>query len=1688
MMRKKLRPSTRRCTTPAGCHVRKVVIAAAAILCLSTIAVSHAATKSPKDEFPYFIEAPAPLIRDLLTDKTRIDGNPPSPFSPKLSLFGANKIAPLEIPYTEEKAGPGEGFAQEVGSGTVATGKGMELLLGDPPASRRDTYDVGLFAVKHNNPQAFAWPGEIKAFFDFDPESMGTNPYSGHPIRVTEYERANDDCSYEIRISIVQEGESDLLPRPLDGGDGDLVVSLLAVVGMQHVGGDPNNNWAVSDSLAPYSSFVVETARGEAYAGQGSSWSLVDFYNFGVEDGTHAGPNAVDGLHNTWYLPQSFGYGINRFDFVYKIVPTSESTGSLCGNGILECPEQCDDGNGDEGDGCQNDCTASVGACCVYGTCTDDIAGEDCLEAWYPGKSCEEVTCPPANDDCDHVIGLADGTSPFALSDGLTEFDLTSATTDGPELADDAFAYGENDQIWSDVWYTYEATCDGTIVIDTCLDSLVDTRLALYDGWGCPTTEENDPLVSDDDGCGGPPWQSALAWPTSLGEQYLVRLGAFREYSYVGPGVIRVQCVEPGCGNGIKEGGEECDDGNTINGDGCESDCTISPDECGNGVFEEWAEECEDGNTIDDDGCEGDCTIKPPVNETCDEAKPITLNAALTIDNTHATTEAGEPAPPCRTFAEGDVWYMVTPDVTGDMGIEVLGPPGVTLAVYEGTCGNLNVLSCDAYPPRDGVYGIGQCLAVDAGTTYYIQIASWDNSARGSYTLAVRNPCGVCGDGIANIGEACDDGNLIDGDGCQSDCTLTPVCGNGLVEQGEECDDGNDKDGDGCDSVCMFEPPENDTCDDRIGLGLGVCFAGETTYAHTSTTPPCETPDTSGDVWYGVDGTGGMLTASTCTNETDFNTELTVYCLGCDTVRCVDVEDLSYDRECGWYSTGVEAKVAWCSEAGVEYLIRVHGYGSERGPFEICIGQTADSCDNPPNCADPYCGDGYVESYWDGGLFVVEECEDNNTVNGDGCDNDCMVSFSSCGNGIPEWDEACDDGNSMSGDGCENDCTFTAACGNGQLDYGEECDDGNVANGDGCTWDCQYEPPPNDWVYNQIEIFNGTTAWTLNGATTDGPVHEPCNFEFGVNQIYNDIWFSYTATATGWLRVHTCGGTEVDTRLAVYDMTQPPVIPFHPVVCNDDFEGCGYQSSVWWRVVDDEDYIIRLGTFAETSTTGPGELYVEFHDRGACCEDGACTDDLTEAACGFGQWFPGESCSDDGFCCPPSNDGIDYAAAWYGLEGIGQPFDTCGSTIDPETSGPCTWPLKEDIWFDFTATCGPGMFTLIDTCGDDEDGPDTVIQVYEGCDYDIGADDTIIMPDTLACGDDDGCGLYGYASRVAFQADFGACYKIRLGGWFGDDVAGDLNVTCIDVGQCGDGVVSALAGEECDDGNTLDGDGCDHLCQITGPPNDSCEEDLPITIDDGATPFFTNYGSTDGPEAPECSFGSTDQIHADVWFEYSATCDGTLTIDTCVTDGDTRLAVYEGAACPSSGDESIVCNDDDWSYCGGGGLNHGSKVEIRDVEFGDVYKVRIGSYWDTVYAEGLVNVTCTPNLGVACPGGHLDCVEANNNCCEWNSCGGGIDPVCQPPVPVMFGDVCGPAFDLPPNGTVNLTDILCTLDAFGAANLVNCWNADVASMNPSDCPRGNGIVNLTDILKVLDAFGAPVSPAAEFYCDCPLNP
>ncbi len=78
--------------------------------------------------------------------------------------------------------------------------------------------------------------------------------------------------------------------------------------------------------------------------------------------------------------------------------------------------------------------------------------------------------------------------------------------------------------------------------------------------------------------------------------------------------------VADGCGDGVPELPEMCDDGNTIDGDGCTATCqvengfvcwetpSICRASCGDGVVAS-VEGCDDGNIAQADGCSA-CTVE----------------------------------------------------------------------------------------------------------------------------------------------------------------------------------------------------------------------------------------------------------------------------------------------------------------------------------------------------------------------------------------------------------------------------------------------------------------------------------------------------------------------------------------------------------------------------------------------------------------------------------------------------------------------------------------------------------------------------------------------------------------------------------------------------------------------------------------------------------------------------------------------------------------------------------------------------------------------------------------------------------------------------------------------------------------------------------------------------------------------
>jgi fibro-slime domain-containing protein len=298
---------------------------------------------------------------------------------------------------------------------------------------------------------------------------------------------------------------------------------------------------------------------------------------------------------------------------------------------------------------------------------------------------------------------------------------------------------------------------------------------------GCATAHNGTGSVFEEDSGGGgqTAGNDATTPPESdSGPPISIVMDASTQDATVDGGCVGDACAEASaqaiCGDGVIEAGEECDDGNAASGDGCSSTCQIETgytcpvvnqpcvpvNLCGNGVLD-GAEQCDDGNRNSGDGCSSSCQI-----------------------------EMG--------------WQCPVP------GSECTPICGDGIVVGREQCDVGPVASSDAGATEAGAADGGAATGCSANCT--IEPGYACTPPPGPSVCHVT----VCGDGIKEGSEQCDDGNLVPYDGCSPTCTIEPkcngaggctgVCGDGLVFPGEQCDDGNTVSGDGCSSTCTIEP------------------------------------------------------------------------------------------------------------------------------------------------------------------------------------------------------------------------------------------------------------------------------------------------------------------------------------------------------------------------------------------------------------------------------------------------------------------------------------------------------------------------------------------------------------------------------------------------------------------------------------------------------------------------------------------------------------------------------------------------------------------------------------------------------------------------------------------------------------------------------------------------------------------
>ena len=477
-------------------------------------------------------------------------------------------------------------------------------------------------------------------------------------------------------------------------------------------------------------------------------------------------------------------------------------------------------------------------------------------------------------------------------------------------------------------------------------------------------------------------------------------------------------CRTPRCGDGFADltgefgPAEECDDGNTVEDDACSNDCLLPV--CGDGLVE-GEEACDDANASDLDTCTNACELAfcgDGIIQSGEREQTVTYGFE---DGT---------IPSAFTFTGGD-WTVVSDAGVGSRAIrsrDISDSQSVrieTSVVFaaetevsfwlkvesESCCDDLNFFVDGVANGRwAGILGWQQVfVTVPAGPhvlawTYEKDgsvstggDSAWLDEIRFNAVVPVDEACDdgalnadaadacrldcslpICGDGIVDTGEACDDANLDELDGCSTLCQL-PVCGDGIRQGDEACDDGNTVDGDDCTGGCTlprcgdgtvdpFEACDDGDLDDdnicandctvngvagadfNIGSALGSSLlTGTTVGAGNDHQPPPEcTNNSAPDVsvgWFAP--AAGQYDIDLCGS--DFDTYLVVRSGAIDGPVPPDVRPghtpagIACDDDDDSGVCGLDSRVVIAAEAGEVFTIWIEGLGSGAGAYVLNI-------------------------------------------------------------------------------------------------------------------------------------------------------------------------------------------------------------------------------------------------------------------------------------------------------------------------------------------------------------------------------------------------------------------------------------------------------------------------------------------------------------------------------------------------------------------------------------------------------------------------------------------------------------------------------------------------------------------------------------------------------------------------------
>ena len=1118
----------------------------------------------------------------------------------------------------------------------------------------------------------------------------------------------------------------------------------------------------------------------------------------------------------------------------------------ICGNGIVQSGEICDDGNTVSGDGCSATCTIESGYKCLNGPATGPCTsggGGSVVPICGNGVVTGTELCDDGNitsgDGCSATCTIESG---YKCLNGPAAGPCTSG---GPGSVIVICGNG--------IVQAGEVCDDGnTVSGDGC-----SATCTIESGFKCATGPATGPCGSGGPGSVVPICGNGIVSGSEIcddgntvsGDGCSATCTIESGYKCLN-GPAAGPCtsggsgsVVPICGNGVVTGTELCDDGNAVSGDGCSATCQIEPGYkcatgpatgpcssggpgsvvvvCGNGIVQA-GEACDDGNATDGDGCSSTCVVEG--GYTC---TPTTVGSGPSVctldpvcgDGTVAGTEicddgnvvSGDGCSATCTIESG--YKCLNGPAAGPC---TSGGPGSVVPV----CGNGIVQAGEACDDGNTTDGDG-CSVVCVVESGYTCTPTTVGSGPSVCTL---NP--VCGNGTVSGTEICDDGNVVSGDGCSATCTIEsgykcltgpaagpctsggpgsviPVCGNGIVQAGEACDDGNTTAGDGCSATCVVE--SGYSCSPTtVGSGPSICTLN----------PVCGNGTVSGtEICDDGNTASGDGCSATCTIESGYK------CLnGPAAGPCTSGGPGSVVPVCG---NGIVQAGEVCDDGNV-----VSGDGCSptctiESGYKCLNGPAAGPCTSGgPGSVVPVCGNGIVQA--------GEICDDGNVVSGDGCSATCTIEsgykclngpaagpctsggpgsvIPVCGNGLVQAGEACDDGNTTAGDGCSASCvvesgytctpttvgsgpsicTANPVCGNGTVQGTEICDDGNTANGDGCSSACALEPPY---------------------VCTVGPPAGPCG-SGGPGSVKG-----------------VCGNGIMQSG----------------EICDDgntvSGDGCSATCTI------EPGYKCTTGPAAGPCSSGGSGSVVPICGNGLVqgtelCDDGNTTSgDGCSSTCAIESGFKcltgpaAGPCSSGGpgSVIPICGNGIVQAGEFCD-DGNVASGDGCSSTCAVEngykcTTGPAVGPCTSGGPGSVVPVCGNGMVQAGEVCDDGNtvsgDGCSSTCMIESG--YKClngpaagpctsgGSGSVVpvcgngIVQGTELC--DDGNTTSGDGCNSTCQIEIG--YKCLNGPAAGPCTSGGPGSV---IPVCGNSLVQA--GELCDDGNAVSGDGCSATCQI----------------------------------------------------------------------------------------------------------------------------------------------------------------------------------------------------------------------------------------------------------------------------------